>query len=161
MNGDLGGPHKKILKALAELASIDKHEPPREMVAAWAGYSPNGGAFSNPLGALRSMGLIEYPGGGRVKLTEEGTTTAGVEPAPDQEEIHRRILAILRGPERKILSVLLEAGCELSKLELADRAGYSERGGAFSNPLGALRTAGFVEYPKPGIAKASDWLFLG
>jgi uncharacterized protein len=160
MNGQLSGPHQKILKALAELASIDKHDPPREMVAAWAGYSPNGGAFSNPLGSLRSMGLIEYPGGGRVKLTDKGVAAAGVEPPPDQEEIHRRILDILRGPERKILSVLLEAGSELSKQELADRAGYSERGGAFSNPLGALRTSGFVEYPRPGVVQACAWLFL-
>jgi len=69
---------------------------------------------------------------------------------------------VLPGPARKILSVFLELppGEELSKADLAERAGYTEKGGAFQNPLGALRTAGFVDYPRPGYVRAADWLFL-
>lgn len=38
----------------------------REDLAAAAGYEPSGGAFQNPLGALRSLGLVEYPSCGQV-----------------------------------------------------------------------------------------------
>lgn len=163
-NGDggaLGGPHRKILQALAELRSIDKHQPPKEMVAAWAGYSPNGGAFTNPLGALRTQGLVSYPSGGAVALTDAGLAEVGELPAPDQEEVHRRILNILSGPERKILAALIEHRDEtVTKTQLAEESGYSEGGGAFTNPLGALRTKAFVEYPAPGQVKCADWLFM-
>lgn len=38
----------------------------RADVAAAAGYEANGGAFQNPLGSLRSLGLIDYPAPGQV-----------------------------------------------------------------------------------------------
>lgn len=160
-SSELGGPHKKILRALSELRSIGKEMPLKEMVAAWAGYSVGGGAFTNPLGALRTAGLVSYPQPGTVALTDEGLSEVGELPAPDQEEITRRILAVCSGPERKILGALLEHGTEtISKTQLAEESGYSEGGGAFTNPLGALRTAGFVEYPQPGQVKCAAWLFV-
>lgn len=160
-NGDLTGPEKKILVALAQLRSIDKHTPPKEMVAGWAGYSPIGGAFGNPLGALRSKGLVQYPSPGVVQLTTEGLSQVGEQPVPDQEEMQERILKVCSGPERKILAALLNHGAEeIPKAELAERSGYSVIGGAFGNPLGALRTKGFLDYPRPGVVKAADWLFL-
>lgn len=161
-NSDLKGPHKAILKALGELLSIGKDQPPKPMVAAWAGYSPGGGAFMNPLGALRSWGLVDYPTAGFVALTASGRDQVGPCEPPDQEEIHRRVRDILLGPEKKILNVFLslEPGAELSKPDLAERSGYEVKGGAFQNPLGALRTAGFVDYPRSGYVRAADWLFL-
>lgn len=161
-NGDLQGPHKKILKALGELLSIGREQAPKPMVAAWAGYSPGGGAFMNPLGYLRTAGLVHYPQPGSVALTDAGREHVGPCEPPDQDEIHRRVRDVLPGPARKILSVLLELppGTELSKEQLAEQAGYTEGGGAFQNPLGALRTAGFVDYPRSGYVRASDWLFL-
>jgi hypothetical protein len=161
-NGDLQGPHKKILRALGELLSIGREQAPKPMVAAWAGYSPGGGAFMNPLGYLRTAGLVHYPQPGSVALTDAGREHVGPCEPPDQDEIHRRVRDVLPGPARKILSVLLELppGTELSKEQLAEQAGYTEGGGAFQNPLGALRTAGFVNYPRSGYVRASDWLFL-
>ena len=160
-NGDLTGPEKKILVALAQLRSIDKDTPPKEMVAGWAGYSPIGGAFGNPLGALRSKGFVQYPSPGVVQLTPDGLSKVGEQPVPDQEEMQTRILQVCSGPERKILAALLDHGAEeISKAELAERSGYSVIGGAFGNPLGALRTKGFLDYPRPGVVKAADWLFL-
>lgn len=151
----LSGPERKILKAMSELLSIGKDDAPREMIAGWAGYSPNGGAFNNPLGHLRSLGLVE---GNR--LTESGQAAAGVYDPPDQDEVHRRIMEVCKGPERKILQPLLEANGEsLSKEDLAAASGYALDGGAFNNPLGALRTKGFVDYPSRGMVKAADWLF--
>jgi uncharacterized protein len=160
--GELTGPERKIMRALGELLSIGKDTPPKNMVAAWAGYSPIGGAFGNPIGALRSKGLIDYPQPGTVALTDAGRAKVGQFDAPDQEEIWRRIEATCSGPEQKILRALLDnAGPnEMSKVELAEKAGYSPIGGAFGNPIGALRTKGLLDYPRQGLVQAADWLFL-
>lgn len=163
-NGDtpLTGPEAKIMRALGELLSIGKNHPSKNMVAAWAGYSPIGGAFGNPIGALRSKGFIDYPAPGVVTLTEAGRATVGPCDQPDQEEIWRRIENTCTGPEQKILRALLDnAGQdEISKEQLAEKAGYSPIGGAFGNPIGALRTKGLLDYPRQGVVKAAEWLFL-
>lgn len=158
-NGDLGGPHKKILKALAEVYSIGKTRAPRAMVAGWAGYSPQGGAFGNPLGALSSAGYVSYPAPGLIQLTDKGLEVVGSVDPPSEEEIHQRVLNVCSGPERKILAVLIDSHEMLTRAELAERAGYEEKGGAFGNPLGALHTKGFCEYPERGKVVAADWLW--
>jgi hypothetical protein len=58
----LPGPHQKILRVL-----LEKYPNPitKDECAALAGYAP-GGAFNNPLGRLRSMGLVNYPQPGYV-----------------------------------------------------------------------------------------------
>ena len=161
-SADLSGPERKILTALSELRSIGKEMPPKTMVAAWASYSPIGGAFGNPIGSLRTKGLIDYPQPGFVTLTDAGMKAIGGCAAPDQEEIWRRIEATCTGPEQKILRALIDnAGSEeISKVELAERAGYSPIGGAFGNPIGALRTKGLLDYPRQGMVRAADWLFV-
>jgi hypothetical protein len=58
----LPGPHQKILRVL-----LDKYPNAisKDECAALAGYAP-GGAFNNPMGRLRSMGLVDYPQPGYV-----------------------------------------------------------------------------------------------
>lgn len=60
--GVLPGPHQKILRVLLDQYpnAITKDE-----CASLAGYA-TGGAFNNPLGRLRSMGLVDYPQPGYV-----------------------------------------------------------------------------------------------
>lgn len=153
--GGLSGPERKILMAMSQLLSIGQQNPPREMIAGWAGYSPNGGAFNNPIGHLRSLGYVEG-----TRLTESGLAEAGTYDPPGRDEIHNGIIGILDGPQSKILRVLLDAnGEEMSRADLAQAAGYELDGGAFNNPLGALRTKGLAEYPSRGMVKATDWLF--
>jgi hypothetical protein len=77
------------------------------------------------------------------------------------EELHAKVLAILPGPEQKLLRLLLEIYPEeISKDELAERSGYVAGAGGFNNPCGRLRTLGLVEYPGPGKMKAKSLLFL-
>jgi len=153
---DLDGPERKILKAMSELLAIGRDNAPKNMIAGWAGYSPKGGGFNNPLSRLRRKGLVE-----EYRLTAEGKAAIGLYPAPDQDEINRRIRAICDGPEQKILDqVIALQGGEISKEDLAAAAGYEAGGGGFNNPLGRLHTKGFVEYPAKGKIRAADWLFL-
>lgn len=58
----LPGPEQKLLTALLQ-AYPDSLA--NEELAARSGYAPEGGAFNNPKGRLRSLGLIEYPEKGR------------------------------------------------------------------------------------------------
>jgi uncharacterized protein len=66
---------------------------------------------------------------------------------------------------RAILTVLAQYPEGRTKRQLALQAGYSERGGGFNNPLGALRTAGYVtpggvepiRATQEGLAALGDW----
>lgn len=159
----LPSPQMKILVALLELESIGSNQPSKEQTAAWAGYSPESGGFNNPMGRLKAEGLVTYPQHGYVALTPQGRGVGGGSmPRPDQEEVQRRVLAHCSGPERRILSALLEnAGQgEMSAEDLADKAGYEFSSGGYNNPKGRLRTKGLIQYPSPGRIRASDWLFF-
>jgi len=158
MNGDFTGPQKRILVALGELLSIGKNAPPKEMVAAWASYSVNGSAFTNPLSALKTCAAVHYPQPGHVALTIAGQVDIGAPlPTPTRDEILHRIQDICTGPEWKIFQATL-SGEALTRSELAEKSGYSEGGSAFTNPLSALKTKGLVTYPQQGSVQVADWL---
>jgi hypothetical protein len=59
----LPGPERKLLQVLLDIYpdSIENDELARR-----AGYEPGGGAFNNPRGRLRSLGIVEYPERGKV-----------------------------------------------------------------------------------------------
>jgi hypothetical protein len=158
----LSGPEQRILDALAWLESVGNAEPELAAVAFLAGYTVDGGAFNNPRGKLRGRGLIEYLPGGRLQLTDDGRRHAA---APDvaltTDELHRRVLERLPGPEQRLLSPLLAAYPQpLSNEQLAEQANYTAGAGAFNNPRGRLRSLGLVEYPRPGFVVAKSLLFL-
>jgi len=48
----------------------------------------------------------------------------------------------------------------MSKDELAECVGVSAKSSAYTNNLGALRSAGMIDYPDRGHARCSDWLFI-
>lgn len=160
-DGSLSGPQQRILDALAWWETMGVTSPARVQVAFAAGYSPKGSAFTNPLGALRSTGMVQYPGEGRVSLTSSGLAASQAPAAPGtRTELHRMVLNKLSGPQRRILEPLIEIYPEdLARPGLANRAGYSPDGSAFTNPLGSLRSLGLVSYPRSGHVVASDLLF--
>jgi hypothetical protein len=157
----LTGPEQRILDAIAWLESIGNETPEQPAVAFLAGYTFGGGAFNNPRGALNTKGLVEYVGKG-IRLTDAGRALARVPDAPlSTEELHRRVLERLPGPEQRLLRPCLDAYPEsLSNEELAAAAGYTAGAGAFNNPRGRLRSLGLVDYPQPGRVVARDVLFL-
>jgi hypothetical protein len=59
----LDGPMRRILDPL--LAAYPDPVANEDLAAA-AGYEPNGGAYQNPKGRLRTLGLIDYPRPGHV-----------------------------------------------------------------------------------------------
>lgn len=158
----LNGPEQRILDSLAWWESVGIDQPSRVQVAVIARYSPTGGAFQNPLGALRTKGLVEYPSAGSVALTAEGRALAHPPDAPATSgELHARLQGILNGPQWRILSPLIDSyPAALSRADVAAAAGYEANGGAFQNPLGSLRSLGLIDYPAPGQVAARPVLFL-
>ena len=159
----VNGPMQRILDACAWWEAVGVNRPSKVQVAVVANYSPNGGAFNNPLGRLRSMGFVEPAGvDGVVALMAPGRAAANAPAAPPTTaDLHQRVMAILNGPQQRILAPLLAAYPEpLPKNALATAAGYSPDGGAFNNPLGSLRSLGFIDYPSRGNVVALPILFV-
>lgn len=161
-SGERTGPEQRILDAIAWLEAANGRPAQEQVAVAFvAGYTAGGGAFQNPRGRLRALGLIRYTEG-RLELTDEGRAAARPPAAAlTATEVQTRVLERLPGPEQRILRVLLEAfPAAVENDELARRAGYEPGGGAFQNPRGRLRSLGLVDYPERGKVRAAEVLFL-
>lgn len=160
-SNDLTGPEQRILNAVAWIESLGQPDADQAAAASLAGYTVGGGAWNNPRGKLHTKGLLVYRSG-RIGLTDAGRAIAVVPEAPlTTEELHEKVMQRLGGPERKILRVLLDAyPAGISNDDLATRAGYEPKGGAFNNPRGRLRSLGLIEYPEKGMVAARAILFL-
>lgn len=159
----VNAPRQKILNAIAWYEHVGVAHPTRAHVAFVAGTSPRSSGYENNLGALRTAGLIDYPAGGRVALTDPGRNVATIEAEISSTA---ELLAVLedRLGRRKgaILRVLVDEHPDaLTRDDLADRIGVSARSSGFENNLGALRSLGFIDYPQRGWVAATDAVFIG
>lgn len=153
---------QRILNALAwgegiGLAYLDKTQ-----LALMADQSPTSGGYFNNLGALRTAGLIEYPGAGCAMLTESGRGYADPIDIPTTSaELHDRLYEKLSASQasivRRLIAVYPE---EIRKDDLAIATGQSPTSGGYFNNLGRLRSLGLIDYPRPGFVVARPVLFL-
>lgn len=158
----LTGPMQRILDALAWWRAVGVEQPARVQVAAVARYSATSSSFANPLSALRTAGLIDYPNGGTIALTAEGAGRARAPDAsPTTPELHARVFEILNGPRRRILEPLLAAYPEpMAREALAEASRYSATSSSFANPLSSLRSLGLIDYRPGGQVVALPVLFV-
>lgn len=157
--GGLAKPLQRIVDAVAWWRAFGLQAPTLNQVAFIAGYK-QGGTFDRYRSALISQGFIAYPQGGRIALTEKGSRTAAAPPRPPSvSELHARVTERLDAPLRKLFAPVLDVYPNtLSIEELAQRAGYSP-GGTFDRYRSSLRSLELIAYPRPGEARAEDWLF--
>lgn len=138
----IGKPHRLVLAVLAKFPDgRDKRS-----VAMLAGYSPNAGHFSNTIGALRKLLLIEP--GMPLKITPAGIAVLGddYEPLPEGPALIEFWMGQLGRAEREVLRVLLDAyPAALTKQQLGEMTGYSPGAGHFGNALGRLRTLQLID----------------
>lgn len=127
-------PRQRILDTLALLEQLEI-EPEKATVAAWYGCHINNKGFTNNVGALRSMGLMNG-----FALTDEGRALAKPIAIPSQEELRERLLEPLNKPQRAIVEALLPHTHGLSKDDLAAALGLHPNNKGFTNNVGALRT---------------------
>lgn len=134
----------------------------RTQLALFADASPKSSSYANNLGALRSSGLIDYPGKGAVRLTDRGSQLATpTDEITTTEELHAALFARLPGPQVRILEALIAAyPLDEDREDLAAAAGASATSSSYANNLGALRTLGLIDYPERGRVVAREVLFL-
>jgi hypothetical protein len=151
---------RRILVALRQLEAIGNPEADRDAVAWFAGASPNSSGFANNLGALRTAGLIDYPAGGKVKLTEAGKDLVPETPAPTHEDIVSLVRDKVTPAQFRLLEAAIAAYPEdVASDELATAAGASPTSSGFANNKGRLRSLGLIDYPSQGRVRASAVLF--
>lgn len=160
--GALSRPQQRVLDALAWFHAIGITAPSKIACAFVAGYKAGSGTINNLYGQLRAQGLVEYPAGGDVALTEAGRAAASY-PAetPTTAELQELVKRKLPTPLARVLDEAINVYPDsISKTELAARSGYTPGAGTFNNYCGRLRGLGLIEYPAAGQARACDILFL-
>jgi helicase HerA-like protein len=153
---------QRILNALIWAEGIGLAYLDKTQLALLADQSPTSGGYFNNLGALRTAGLIEYPGSGAAMLTAAGRAQAHPLDVPTTSaELHEMLFAKLPNSQSRILKVLIACYPKaMSKDALAVQAEQSSTSGGYFNNLGRLRTLGLISYPSPGHAVAQRVLFL-
>lgn len=158
---EVGAPRQRILDELLALEGLGIAAPTRTQLALWCEVSPTSGGFFNNLGGLRSAGLIDYPTGGSVALTDDGRATATPREPLSVAEMQDALCARVGAPKAAILRALIaQYPDDLSREDLADAIDVSRTSGGYFNNLGALRTLGVIDYPSPGRVVALPVLFL-
>lgn len=152
---------QRILDSLAALEGMGIAQPSKEQLALWCEVSPTSGGYFNNLGALRSAGLIEYPSGGIVSLTDAGRAAAQQADPLTVEQMQESLCRKVGSSKASIVRALIELyPASIAKDDLAKRIGVSPTSGGYFNNLGALRTLGVIDYPAPGAVAALPVLFL-
>ncbi len=153
---------QRILNGLAFLEGIGVPVADKTQLALIVGASPTSGGYFNNLGSLRSDGLIEYPAGGSVALTDAGRAIASTEGVPSTtSELHSVIRQKLPPAKWRILEALIDIYPDsITKSELAESIGVSATSGGYFNNLGSLRSLGLIDYPQSGQVAALSVLFL-
>lgn len=154
---------QRILDAIVWLNTMNIPEPSRVLVAFVAKYSSTSSGFVKMCGQLRTQGLVSYPAGNLIALTDLGGGYARMpDDAPStNEELHEAIYSMLSPGEKKILEPIINAGNqeEISREDVAAAAGYSGTSSGFVKSLGKLRSLGLVDYPSAASVMAEPILF--
>lgn len=158
---EVTAPQQRILDALASFERVGVGQPPKANVAVWADQSSRSSGYTNNLGRLRALGLINYPSSGQVALTDRGRAIASpTQPITSVRDLHQAWFAKLPNPQVRILQALIECyPFEVDRPALAHSAGQSASSSGYTNNLGALRSLGLLDYPVPGMVVATGLLF--
>lgn len=159
--GEISKPMMRILKALADLEAIGQLKPSRPAVAFWAETSSTSSSFQKNAGMLNAMGLITYPDGGRIAITDAGRRESPEAETLTSDEVFARGLDLLSKPQQRILSTLRGVYPEaLDRENLAIASDSAHSSSSFQKNVGEMRTAGIVEYVDRGSIRAAEWLFF-
>lgn len=154
-------PQYRILDALAwfEIAGIKA--PHRFVLAFMAGASATSSGYANNLGAMRTAGVIDYPGAGLVTLSSRGRSAATPPKGKlSNDQVQRAILDKLTTPQRRIMEVLLAGYPDgIARNRLAELAEQSPTSSGYANNLGSLRSLGVLDYPDKGFVVATSLMF--
>jgi hypothetical protein len=152
----LTGPQRKLLGALSWWRGMGHDEPSRPQISAIAQWSVKSSNLRDRLGELSSLGLVEYPRHGFVRLTDDGLASA---PTPDlSRTLHDSIRRYLSGPQLKIFEALLRYPPPIDRPTLAEVVGWEPTSSNLRDRLGELSSLEIVRYPRPGFVELQSWV---
>ncbi|MGH6725123.1 MAG: hypothetical protein ACREB8_01090 [Pseudolabrys sp.] len=150
----LSGPIQRILASLSFWSSIGQGSPSRSQVAFVAGYSPRSSGYEKALSTAKTAGLVVYPSGGSVAMTDDGYARAD---SMSADGAKRAILSVLTNPQRTVTDTLISIRHSVSRDRLAAETGYSDRSSGYEKVLSQLNTLDIAFYPSPGHVQITDW----
>jgi uncharacterized protein len=152
---------QSILDTLLAFEMLRVPDVERENVAVFAGQSPRSSAYGNKVSQLREHGYIEFPSGGRLRLTRKGREHARTQiRITTVADLHAAWYRFLPSAQEKILRQLISIYPKMAQRDaLARLAGVSATSSAYSNTIARLFSLGLVVYPQPGYVAASAMLF--
>lgn len=158
----LGPAHQRVLNAVAWLRARGVDAPPRAQVAVLASFTPGSGYYERVVGELKTQGLLAYPSGGLVALTEAGTQAADPGQAlQTSEDVQADVMRRLGPAHQKVLRAAIAAyPASKTRADVAAEAGMAAGSGYYERVVGELKTMGVLTYPDKGFLKASDILFV-
>jgi len=151
---------QKLVDAMGTLDHLGYTQPTNLQIATWSKMSVRGGAFSGYLRELAAAGLVTKDGQ-TAALTDAGRAAAS-RPlhGASNDDLHLLARAVAKPYLHKLLNPLIEAYPQtLTITDLAEAAGMSVEGGAFSGYLRELVAYGFVTKDRSS-ARAADALFI-
>ena len=155
-SGDLTGPQRTVLRALAWWALMGKDWPSRNQVAIMCGWSTNSSNIRDRCSELSRLGMIDRPEPGKIALTAIGAASA---PDPGSRgSLHENLRAILTGPQRQVFAALLDAGGKASRDALAVACGWSTNSSNIRDRLSELARLDIIERPSPGVVALQAWV---
>jgi hypothetical protein len=150
----LSGPDTRFLTVLWRRSGA---KTTRRQLGALAKYSPKSSTFANYVSSLRVRGYISADGG-LVAITDAGRAALGKtsKPSPIKpSELLESWCDILGGSAARMLRILVEHyPRDLTRSELAERAGMSPTSSTFANYVSLLRTNGLA-IVRTGVVKAN------
>jgi hypothetical protein len=160
---EVGGLHSKVLNALAELESFGLNQPTRGTLGFYLGKNLQSGWGSRCVSDLKTSGLVDYPTGGALALTDAGRGKAAqFNPPNSRTEFHDRVRRHIGGLHQSIFDYLVQIyPSSISREDLGDPDHLDKnlQSGWGSRCVSDLRTAGLVDYPQSGWLRATDVLF--
>ena len=151
----------RILSAIVAATNLLNTSTPARPVVAWLAETvPSSSTFEKDLSAMRTLGLIDYPGSGRVALTKAGIAAAG--PAPAAPVSRGGLLSLIarKLPPRRadIIRCIWTRREAVSRAHLADELRISPSSSTFEKDLSAMRTLGLIDYPAQGFVQLAKVL---
>lgn len=158
----ISAPQQRILDALAAFEAFGISQPIRSHVALFADASPSSSGYRANVSKLSSLGLIAYPGSGRLALTDEGRQVAASStPFVSSEDLQAAWFRRLSRPQVAMLGYLLSRyPASIERDVLAEETGQSPTSSGYRANLSHLHSLGLVRYPSAGLVAATELLFV-
>lgn len=152
----LTGPEQRIIDSLAWWESHTVVAPTLPMLAFRSGYSPKSSGFVKARSLCSAKDLIVSEPGQRTRLTDDGRAAAHGDHFDIQ--LIPQVLSMLGGPERRLLTALVDARRELSDEKLAALGSYSANSSGYIKARSHLCSLGLAERTRPGWTQPAPFL---